>query len=404
VSGTRLRHPSYRIEPNLYMSMRKIAIFVSAVFLFGCAGDNQFSIEGTLEGADEDQVVYLEKKGVDGSTVVDSAKTGEAGEFYFERELEHPRFYNISMDDHFATLLVKPGEDIRFRTHADRFYDYRVEGSPGSQDVKMLNRRLRQTKSKLDSLTRRYKQMRDQPSEGQLEKINEAYRQILNRQRDSSVAFIVNHLGSLVSIVALYQKVNDDLFVLYKNSDLQYIKLVADSLQSKYPQSEHVKALVANKEDLMSKYRNLELQQSLNELGKVGNYPEIALPDLRGDTISLQGLNDKMILLSFWASWSQPSIQRNMELMGLYERYRKKGFEIYQVSLDQSREQWRQGVRFDQLPWINVSDLQGFNSYAAQVYNVREVPTDFLIHRERGIIAKNPSKPVLKRQLSIALD
>ena len=119
---------------------------------------------------------------------------------------------------------------------------------------------------------------------------------------------------------------------------------------------------------------------------------------------SLKELDDKMILVSFWASWSKPSIQRNIQLMSLYNRYHKKGFEIYQVSLDQSREDWRKGVSFDQLPWINVSDLQGLNSRAAQVYNIQDIPTDYLIHQERGILAKNPDKQTLKRQLSIALD
>lgn len=166
----------------------------------------------------------------------------------------------------------------------------------------------------------------------------------------------------------------------------------------------HVKSLLANKEDLMEKFKNLEIQQTINQFGSASNFPDIKLPNLQGDSVSLQNLDEKMILLSFWASWSQPSIQRNLELMEIYRRYNDRGFEIYQVSLDQERGDWEKAVNFDQLPWINVSGLNGMNTYAARIYNVRELPTDYLIHQERGIIAKNPGLQELRRRLSIALD
>lgn len=384
--------------------MKKIVIAVFAVLLFGCSSENQYTIEGSIDGASKDQWVYLKKKGVNNNTLLDSTRLEKKGEFEFKGEIEYPRFFNLTLQDRFATLLIKPGEDVRFHTRAGSFHNYTVSGSPGSQHVKTLDQRLRKTKSKLDSLTRLFGQKQGQASAEEIERINEQYREILNRQRDSSVAFIINHLKSLASIMALYQKVNEDLYVLYKNSDLQYIGLVADSLKDEYPRSQHVKALVANKEDLMKKYRSLELQNTLSQMSEVSQYPEVNLPNLQGDTVSLQGLDDKMILLSFWASWSKTSIQRSLELKSLYERYHDQGFEIYQVSLDQSHQDWQRAVRFDQIPWTNVSSLNGFESYAAQVYNVQDLPTDFLIHKERGIIAKNPSKQKLRRQLSIALD
>jgi len=384
--------------------MRKFVVLIVVGLLLGCSSENQYTIEGSIDGAPEDQWVHLEEKGVDENTLLDSARLGKEGDFEFEGEIEYPRFFNITMDDRFATLLIRPGEEVRFNTSADRFYDYTVEGSPGSSNVKELDQRLRRTKSRLDSITRQYRQMEGQADAEALERINAQYREILNRQRDSSVAFIINHLGSLASIMALYQKVDENLFVLYKNSDLQYIKLVADTLQDKYPASGHVKALVANKEDLMKKYQNLELQNAMSKIGQVSNYPEVSLPDFKGDTVSLQGLDDKMILLSFWASWSKPSIQRSLELKSLYKRYHDQGFEVYQVSLDRNAEEWRKAVGFDQLPWISVRSAQGLRSYAARVYNVQDLPTDFLIHQKRGIISKNPSKQELRRQLSIALD
>ncbi|MFP4621081.1 MAG: thioredoxin-like domain-containing protein [Bacteroidales bacterium] len=384
--------------------MKKAIIFLLVVLTFACTNENKFTVEGSLEGAEGKQV-YFKHKRVSDTKVLDSAKLGSSGRFEFSGTTEYPKFYNIALNGKFATLLIKPGEEVTFQAEADDFYNYQVEGSPGSKHVEKLDNRLRETKSKLDSLDRIYEKIKDEPdAEKKIAELDETYREILNEQRDSSISFIINNMGSLAGIMALYQKVGEDTYVLYKNTDLQYIKLVADSLSEKYPQSRHVKSLLANKEDLMGKYKNLEIQQTISQFGSPSDYPDIRLPNLQGDSVSLNSLDDKIILLSFWASWSEQSIQRNLELMNLYRRYHDNGFEIYQVSLDQERSDWENAVNFDQLPWINVSSLKGTDTYAARIYNVKELPTDYLIHRERGVIEKNPSKEVLRKRLSIALD
>ena len=384
--------------------MKKVIIFVLAVLTFACTNENKFTVEGSIEDA-EQQRVYFEEKEVSGTNVLDSASLGGSGRFKFSGTTEYPKFYNLTLDGKFVTLLIKPGEEVTFQTNANNFYNYTIEGSPGSKKVKKLENRLRETKSKLDSLDEIYERIKDEEgSQQRIAELDETYKRILNRQRDSSISFIINNMGSLASIMALYQKINDDTYVLYKNTDLQYIKLVADSLENKYPQSMHVKSLLANKEDLMKQYRNLELQQTISQFGTPSDYPDIKLPDPAGDSVSLQNLNEKMILLSFWASWNEQSVRRNLELKDIYRRYNNKGFEIYQVSLDEDRSEWVKAINFDQLPWINVSSLNGPNAYAARIYNVQQLPTDFLIHQKRGIIAKNPDKEELRRRLSIALD
>ncbi len=384
--------------------MKKVIIFVLAVLTFACTNENKFTVEGSIEDA-EQQKVYFEEKEVSGTKVLDSASLGGSGKFKFSGTTEYPKFYNLTLDGRFVTLLIKPGEEVTFQTNVNNFYNYTIEGSPGSKKVKKLENRLRETKSKLDSLDEIYERIKDEEgSQQRIAELDETYKRILNRQRDSSISFIINNMGSLASIMALYQKINDDTYVLYKNTDLQYIKLVADSLENKYPQSRHVKSLLSNKEDLMKQYRNLELQQTISQFGTPSDYPDIKLPDPAGDSVSLQNLNEKMILLSFWASWNEQSVRRNLELKDIYRRYNNKGFEIYQVSLDEDRSEWVKAINFDQLPWINVSSLNGPNAYAARIYNVQQLPTDFLIHQKRGIIAKNPDKEELRRRLSIALD
>jgi hypothetical protein len=106
-------------------------------------------------------------------------------------------------------------------------------------------------------------------------------------------------------------------------------------------------------------------------------------------------------LLSFWASWNKESINENLKLKSFYQKYKNKGFEIYQVSLDNNKEAWQQAVNFDELPWINVSDLAYPNSEAAMRYNIQSLPTHFLLTKDQSdILGKNLSTRDLEIKLS----
>jgi hypothetical protein len=388
--------------------IKKIAsVCILSITLIACQNENEFKINGSFEQL-QDSIIYLNEMGLSTSKVIDSSKIDKNGDFGFQGQTEYPRFYQLALSDNdFITLLLKPGEEANIKLNTDGLYNYQVKGSPGSQKVKLLNNRLRKTKAKLDSLKNIYKQAeKNNAGQERLDEINKAYQQVVDRQRDSSIAFILDNMGSLASIMALYQKIDNNTFVLYKNQDLQYIKLVADSLKEKHPQSEHVKSLIANKEQLMQRYRSMELSRNLSRMSdkvKTG-LPDISLPNLSGDTVSLSNLDNKMILLSFWAASNDASVKRNLQLKKLYQKYHKKGFEIYQVSLDQDKEQWKRGVRFDELPWINVHAPKGPKAYAARIYNVKNIPADYLIKNGNNLVAKNPEISKIKRQLSITLD
>src|SRR5665811_1006680 len=82
--------------------------------------------------------------------------------------------------------------------------------------------------------------------------------------------------------------------------------------------------------------------------------PEISLPTPDGDTIKLSSTRGSVVLLDFWASWCAPCRQENPNLVKAYELYNKKGFTIYQVSLDKTKEAWMKGIQDDNLgKWIH---------------------------------------------------
>ena len=128
--------------------------------------------------------------------------------------------------------------------------------------------------------------------------------------------------------------------------------------------------------------------------------PEIALPGPEGDTIRLSSTRGSYVLLDFWASWCQPCRAENPNLVRAYTLYHNRGFQIYQVSLDKTREAWVKGIEDDKLgKWIHVSDLKYWSSSVVPLYGIESIPANYLLDSEVRIIASNLRGDALQRKL-----
>lgn len=116
--------------------------------------------------------------------------------------------------------------------------------------------------------------------------------------------------------------------------------------------------------------------------------PNLEFKNPEGKMVSLKSLRGKVVLIDFWASWCRPCRIENPNVVKAYQKFKGEGFEIYGVSLDKSQDAWVKAIQQDQLNWINVSDLGGWNSAGAATYGVRSIPANFLIDENGIIIAK----------------
>jgi len=92
------------------------------------------------------------------------------------------------------------------------------------------------------------------------------------------------------------------------------------------------------------------------------------------------------VLLDFVVYNADFSPKHNMDLNAVYRQNRTKGFEIYQISFDSDEHFWK--ILADNLPWITVRDPQSVNAGLLSMYNVREIPTAFIINREGDIVTR----------------
>jgi peroxiredoxin len=117
--------------------------------------------------------------------------------------------------------------------------------------------------------------------------------------------------------------------------------------------------------------------------------PEIILNDTSGNPIALSSLKGKYVLLDFWAAWCRPCRDENPNILSNYNKFKNKGFEVYQVSLDRTKKDWVKAIKKDNLSWYNVSDLKYFQSEIASLYNIDKIPKGFLLDPNGIIISKD---------------
>lgn len=108
-----------------------------------------------------------------------------------------------------------------------------------------------------------------------------------------------------------------------------------------------------------------------------------------GDSISLDKMEGKVILLDFWATWCGPCIPEIPNLKMLSEKYDEAEFEIISISLDQEKEVLIEMIEEKEMDWKQLYQEKTWQGEIAELYNVNELPRKYLIDAQGKIVAKD---------------
>jgi peroxiredoxin len=335
-SSNQIPSPNCYTKPDLLTGKNEIMkyklLFSAALLLAGMATDAQTNKTLDLQGETpvSSGTVYLQRFDNKTFNTIDSAVI-KNGKFSFRTKLQLPELYGLSLNTAETPLYIFLDQSkVKVKLDSARYYSASVVSGSALQD--------------------QFNQFKD--------------------LKDVDISeYIKAHPASLVSAYILYRNY---AYRLTADEIEENIQLLDTSLY----RTPYIKSLREYKEVLANV-----------AVGKKA--PDFTANDTEGRPVKLSDNYHKYTLIDFWASWCGPCRRENPNVVAAFRKYKDKGFSVFGVSLDKSKEGWIKAIEKDQLDWKQVSELTYWKSEIAKTYGVRAIPANFLIDENGIIVAKN---------------
>ena len=127
-----------------------------------------------------------------------------------------------------------------------------------------------------------------------------------------------------------------------------------------------------------------KVKEITKDINKASNF---SLKSISADSVyTLSKMNDKVILINFWATWCGPCRMEIPDFNELYEKYSEKGFEILGISISDTKDQLIKFLKAYKIDYPvlygNQTEMQKIISDYGGVYSV---PMSFLIGKNNQI-------------------
>ncbi len=388
------------MKKTIYTICACIAVLTSGLSLTTC-DSRKFNDEGAIANA-ADSTLYFENISLDGPVVADSVKLGDDGEFSFSGDApEAPEFYRLRIAGQIINISVDSTETISVKAkYPAMATDYTVEGSDECSVIRELALKQIRLQERAIAIQNNsalsYSATRDSIS-----RIIETYKDDIKRN------YIFKAPMRASSYFALFQTLGNTLIFNPQESeaDVKVFAAVATSWDTYHPKAvrgQNLHNIAIQGMRNVRIMRNSMAERTI-EASKVNvsNIINIALPDNEGRIRNLTDLKGKVVMLDFHVFASRESTKRIMQLREIYNKYHSRGFEIYQVALDNDEHFWK--TQTAALPWVCVRDPQGVQSSNLAAYNVQSIPTYFLIGRDNELKKRDVQVKDIDAEISALL-
>ncbi|MCU0458845.1 MAG: AhpC/TSA family protein [Bacteroidales bacterium] len=366
--------------------MKKTIILLLVVAVAAsCAREPKFRITGTIDGAGNETVI-LQKRIPGGYEVIDSAAL-ENGAFTIEGAVDYPQMVNLALKGKRGGLnFYIENSDITVQAHADSLYTGSVSGSATQAEFDTYKAMFDESNSEMMKIYDRYRNAKMEGNEEVASAAEKELEELDKKQNEMRKEFIAGNPSSYVAPAVI-----SELAYYLEAGELEDLLGKLDTTLNK------VQTVVTLKERLVQ----------LKAVAMGQKAPDFTLNDVDGKPVSLYskiGGDTKLLLIDFWAAWCGPCRQENPNVVKVWKEFNKKGFDVFGVSLDRTKEDWVKAIQDDNLTWTHVSDLKFWDCAPAKMYAVSAIPANFLIDANGVIVGHNLRGEALGEKVKELLD
>ena len=113
-------------------------------------------------------------------------------------------------------------------------------------------------------------------------------------------------------------------------------------------------------------------------------------PGIDGTELSLMSevAKNTITVIDFWASWCGPCRQEMPFMLEMFSKYKDKGLGIVGISLDEDSDSWKAATQQLNIPWIQMSDLKGWENAIAKHFCVNSIPHTIVVDQQGKILKR----------------
>lgn len=366
---------------NISKTLSALAIILMMMGAVSCS-NKKFEVSGNITDA-KDSLLYFENMSLNGAVVVDSTKLDADGNFSFAVDAPSaPEFYRLRIAGQIINIAADSTEHVSIKAaYPTMASQYEVSGSNECAKIKELAIGQMALQATINNIVRNTN-LNDDVMRDSIRVILAQYKEGVKNN------YIFKEPMKAYAYFALFQTIalgyeNALVFNPRSNEDdVKVFAAVATSWDTYYPKAERGLNLHNIAIEGLKNIRIMKAEQQQTVDPSKVEYTgviDIALPDNKGNIRKLSSLKGKVVMLDFHLFATKESTARIMQLRELYNKYHAQGFEIYQVSIDPDEHFWKTSVAA--LPWVCVHSDDGLNAAELGMYNVRDIPTYFLIDK-----------------------
>ena len=366
---------------NISKTLSALAVSLMMLGAVSCS-NKKFEVSGNITDA-KDSLLYFENMSLNGAVVVDSTKLDADGNFSFAVDAPSaPEFYRLRIAGQIINVAADSTEHVSIKAaYPTMASQYEVSGSDECAKIKELAIGQMALQASINNIVRNTN-LNDDVMRDSIRVILAQYKEGVKNN------YIFKEPMKAYAYFALFQTIalgyeNALVFNPRSNEDdVKVFAAVATSWDTYYPKAERGLNLHNIAIEGLKNIRIMKAEQQQTVDPSKVEYTgviDIALPDNKGNIRKLSSLKGKVVMLDFHLFATKESTARIMQLRELYNKYHAQGFEIYQVSIDPDEHFWKTSVAA--LPWVCVHSDDGLNAAELGMYNVKDIPTYFLIDK-----------------------